>query len=64
MSEPRLSRLLALALVALVLLDFPVLAVVDRITLGGVPVLAFYLFLVWGTVILLAAWSIERFRGE
>jgi hypothetical protein len=64
MSEPRLSRLLALALVALVLLDFPVLAVVDRITLGGVPVLPFYLFLVWGTVILLAAWSIERFRGE
>lgn len=60
MLERRLARLVALALVALVLFDFPTLAVIDRIRLGDLPVLPFYLFLVWGTVIALAAWLVER----
>lgn len=64
MSEPRLARLLALALVALVLLNFPMLAVIDRLALGGLPLLPFYLFLAWGAVIAVAAWSIERSDGE
>ncbi len=60
MLERRLARLVALALTALVLLNFPTLALVDRAVLGGVPILPFYLFAVWGAVIGLAAWLIER----
>lgn len=60
MLDPRLARLAALALAGLVLFGFPVLALVDRWRAGGVPLLPFYLFLVWGIVIGLAAWLIER----
>jgi len=57
------ARLVALALVALVLFNFPTLAIVERIAPGGVPLLPFYLFGVWAAVIAAAAWLIER-QGE
>jgi hypothetical protein len=57
------AQLVALALVALVLFNFPTLAIVERIVPGDVPLLPFYLFGVWGAVITAAAWLIER-QGE
>jgi hypothetical protein len=45
------------AALALLLFNFPFLAVFDLDTLVfGVPVLWAYLFIVWGAVIALAAW--------
>lgn len=64
MLEPRLAQLVALCLVAAVLLNFPVLALVERLALrSGLPLIPVYLFLVWAAVIGVAAWLIER-RGE
>jgi hypothetical protein len=48
---------LALFLVALLLFNFPVLTLVDRITTqGGVPVTPWYLLAVWMLTIAAAAW--------
>ncbi|MCL6607123.1 MAG: hypothetical protein K6T74_03415 [Geminicoccaceae bacterium] len=63
MLDRPVARLAALALVALVLFNFPTLAVVERIVAGDVPLLPFYLFGVWAVVIGAAAWLIER-QGE
>jgi hypothetical protein len=51
------ARLIAVAALALMLFNFPLLAVfdLDRLVFG-VPVLWAYLFFVWGAVIVLAAW--------
>lgn len=51
------ARLTAAAVLALVLFNFPFLAVFDLDSLVfGVPVLWYYLFVVWAGVIALAAW--------
>ena len=53
----RSSRLLAVAVLGLLLFNYPFLAVFDLDTLvAGVPVLWAYLFVVWAFVIALAAW--------
>ena len=59
MSNDRLqgARLIAVSALALLLFNFPFLAIFDLDTLVfGVPVLWAYLFIVWGAVIALAAW--------
>lgn len=51
------ARLTAAAVLALLLFNFPFLAVFDVDTLVvGVPVLWAYLFIVWAGIIALAAW--------
>jgi hypothetical protein len=51
------ARLMAAAVLALLLFNYPFLAVfgVDMLVVG-VPVLWAYLFIVWAAVIALAAW--------
>ena len=57
MIDPRRrNRQLAVALVALLLVNFPVLAVVDQLRLAnGVPATPLYLFFVWLAIILAMA---------
>lgn len=57
----RSARLTAAAVLALLLVNFPFLAVfdLDRLVFG-VPVLWAYLFTVWAGVIALAAWVARR----
>ena len=51
------ARLTAAAVLALLLFNFPFLAVFDVDTLVvGIPVLWAYLFIVWAGIIALAAW--------
>ncbi|HZJ05101.1 MAG TPA: hypothetical protein VFD59_06480 [Nocardioidaceae bacterium] len=53
----RSARLTAAAVFALLLFNYPFLAVFDRgILVLGVPVLWVYLFIVWAFVIALGAW--------
>jgi hypothetical protein len=63
--EPRRrNRQLAIFLAGLLLANFPMLAIVDRIELsGGVPLTSFYLFVVWLGLIALTALSVARPRG-
>ncbi len=64
MPERRFAQLLALMIVAAVLLNFPVLALVERwAQRQGLPLVPIYLFAVWAAVIGVAAWLVER-RGE
>lgn len=52
----RRNRRLALFLAACLLLNFPALALVDRVVLpGGVPLTPAYLLAVWLATVLLAA---------
>ena len=54
------ARLAACAVLALVVFNFPFLAVFDLDTLvWGVPVLWAYLFLVWAAIIALVAWVVR-----
>ena len=56
----RTARLVATAVLALLLFNFPFLAVFDSATLvGGVPLLWAYLFVVWALVIALVAWVVR-----
>lgn len=51
------TRLTAAAALALLLFNYPFLAVFDLdMLVAGVPVLWAYLFIVWAVVIALAAW--------
>jgi len=51
------ARLAAAAVLALLLFNYPFLAVFDTDSLVlGVPVLWAYLFIVWAAVIVFAAW--------
>lgn len=50
-------RLVALAALALLLFNYPFLAVFDvHVLPGGIPLLWAYLFVAWATVIALVAW--------
>lgn len=54
------ARLTAVAVLALLLFNYPFLAVFDVDTLVlGVPVLWAYLFIVWAFVIALVAWIVR-----
>lgn len=65
MVDPRRRhRQLALFLIVLLLLNFPVLAIVDSLTLpGGVPATPSYLLAVWVGAIALAALTARGRRG-
>jgi hypothetical protein len=55
------QRLAALFAAALLLFNFPLLALWDReLTVFGVPLFPAALFFVWGVLIALLAWSMER----
>ena len=54
------SRLMAIAALALVLFNFPLLGVFDSDALvAGLPVIWVYLFGVWGATIALVAWVVR-----
>jgi hypothetical protein len=55
------KRLIAVFLLGLVLLNFPLLAVIDASgRLLGLPALFVYLFGAWAALILCLAWIVER----
>jgi hypothetical protein len=57
----RTQRLLALFAAAVLLFNFPLLALWDRdATLLGLPLFPAALFMVWGALIALLGWIIER----
>ncbi|MEM8559947.1 MAG: hypothetical protein AAGG50_19195 [Bacteroidota bacterium] len=59
----RRERLTALFVLGVLLLNYPLLTLANRsVTVGGVPLLYVYLFVVWGGLIALAAWTVERRR--
>jgi hypothetical protein len=58
------QRLVALFGAGCLLLNFPLLALWDRdATLGGVPLFPAALFLIWGGLIALLGWIVERDDG-
>jgi len=58
------QRLVALFIVALLLFNFPLLALWDRdATVWGVPLFPAALFMVWALLIALLAWIMERLPG-
>jgi hypothetical protein len=57
----RRQRLIALFAAALLLFNFPLLALWDRdATLFGLPLFPAALFVIWGALIGLLGWTIER----
>lgn len=57
----RRQRLIALFAAALLLFNFPLLALWDRdATLLGLPLFPAALFVIWGTLIGLLGWTIEH----
>lgn len=65
MIDPRRrNRQLAVALISIILVNFPALAIVDRVMLAdGVPSTPLYLFIVWVLMIALTALTVARPRG-
>ena len=54
-------RLVALFGAALLLFDFPLLALWDRdVTVLGVPLFPVALFAIWAVLIALLAWTVEK----
>lgn len=61
MADERSSKLLITFAAFLVLLNYPILNIVDRSHLfGGFPVLYFYLFFVWLLLIVTVGWIVAR----
>jgi hypothetical protein len=55
------QRLVAVFLFAVLLFNYPVLSLFDRpVPLVGLPMLPVFLFIVWGGVIAVIAWIVER----
>ncbi|MEO5695594.1 MAG: hypothetical protein ABIQ60_00505 [Burkholderiaceae bacterium] len=55
------QRLVGLFALALLLFNFPLIAILDRdVELFGVPLFAAALFLVWALLIAALAWLLER----
>ncbi|TXT34126.1 MAG: hypothetical protein FD135_5352 [Comamonadaceae bacterium] len=55
------QRLLALFFAACLLFNFPLLGLWDRdVVVFGVPILLIALFALWGMMIVLVAWLMER----
>ncbi len=60
-SKIRTDRLLALVLIGVLTLNYPLLSLFRQTTLlFGIPTLYLYLFLVWGLFIFLTALIMER----
>ena len=60
MNRRRHARLLALAGLALLLFNPPLILLFDRPSGNGLSWLPLYVFVVWGMVIGMAAWLLER----
>lgn len=59
--QRRGQRLLFVALLCTVLLTFPLLTIVDRpLRVAGVPVLYFYMLVVWLLVVFLVRWLVKK----
>jgi len=59
--ESKGQRLMALALLGWILFNYPILALFNRSgMLFGIPILYAYLFAVWGLLIALMAWVVEK----
>ena len=59
--QRRGQRLLFVALLFTVLLNFPLLAVFDHAgRVGGIPVLYLYLLLAWLTLVLITGWLVRK----
>ena len=59
------GRLVGLALVGLLALNYPLLSLFSRAQLiFGIPLLYLYLFIFWGIFIFLTAMAIERKAGQ
>lgn len=64
-ADRRTERLVALAVAAALLFNFPLLAIFNRPAwLAGVPLGIAYLFIVWALVIVAVAWVMERGQGK
>jgi hypothetical protein len=56
-----LQRLWAVFAAGVALLNFPLLALWDReVTLAGIPLFPAALFLIWGALIAVSGWMVER----
>ena len=61
MSDRATGRLGLLFLLGVLLINFPILAIVNRpAMLGGIPVLYLYLFGVWAAGIVAVFWVVRR----
>ncbi len=59
----RAQRLIALAILATLLLNYPLLSIFNSLhTVAGIPLLYAYLFVAWGGLIALLALIAERGR--
>lgn len=57
----RSARMVAVAALAVLLFDFPLLALFDiDVRVLGIPLLWAYLFVVWAGVIAVAAWVVRN----
>ena len=55
------QRLVAVFFAGILLFDFPLLSLFDLpLRVWGVPLLHFYVFVVWAALILVIAWIAER----
>lgn len=55
------QRLVAVFLTAALLFNYPLLSLFDRpVAIFGLPMLYVFMFAVWGAVIAVIAWTVER----
>lgn len=55
------QRLVAMFIAGVLLLNYPLLSLFDRpLSLFGLPLLHVYLFVVWGGLIFVVGWIVER----
>lgn len=55
------QRLVAVFIAGMLLLNYPLLSLFDRPErVFGIPLLHLYLFVVWGGLVLVIAWIVER----
>jgi hypothetical protein len=57
------QRLIAVFAAGLILLNYPLLFLFTRRSVGGVPLLYAYVFGIWMALIVLMAYATERSRG-
>ncbi|MEO1571726.1 MAG: hypothetical protein AAFU51_10690, partial [Bacteroidota bacterium] len=64
-SPMRRQRLIALFVLGALLLNYPLLLLANRAeSVLGMPVLYVYFFMVWGALVGLATWTVERRRDR
>lgn len=65
MSDERRSKLLITFIAFLLLFNYPLLSIIDQKTLWfGFPALYFYMFLVWGVMILVVAQIVRQHKEK